>query len=66
MLHHSQQAFQGRALLPTPQENSLFVEQASCLFFIMMPLCEVKSHSSIVLNKTGSTGFLDQNLGTCS
>src|SRR4028119_1285800 len=25
---------------PTPQENSLFVEQASCLFFIMVPLCE--------------------------
>src|SRR4028119_2129769 len=26
--------------MPTPQENSLFVEQASCLFFIMVPLCE--------------------------
>jgi hypothetical protein len=34
MLHPSQQGFYGRALLPTPQENSLFVEQASCLFFI--------------------------------
>gem|GEM_PF-2608372 len=31
MLHHSQSAFYGRALLPTPQENLLFVEQASCL-----------------------------------
>ncbi|MEG5039503.1 MULTISPECIES: hypothetical protein [unclassified Microcoleus] len=68
MLHHSQQGFHGRALLPkpySPQENSLFVEQASCLFLIMMPLSEVNSHSGIVLNKTGSTGFLDQNLGTC-
>jgi hypothetical protein len=28
MFHPSQQGFHGRALLPTPQENSLFVEQA--------------------------------------
>ncbi|MEG3935836.1 MULTISPECIES: hypothetical protein [unclassified Microcoleus] len=43
MLHHSQQAFHGRALLPnpySPQENSLFVEQASCLFLRMVWLCE--------------------------
>jgi len=26
---------EGRAFRPTPQENSLFVEQASCLFLIM-------------------------------
>ncbi|NQE36183.1 hypothetical protein E5S67_03946 [Microcoleus sp. IPMA8] len=37
MLHHSQLAFCGRALLPTPQEeNSIFVEQASCLFLRMV------------------------------
>ena len=29
ILHHSQLAFYGRALLPIPQENSLFVERAS-------------------------------------
>ncbi|MEG3849765.1 hypothetical protein QT971_20570, partial [Microcoleus sp. herbarium19] len=29
ILHHSQSAFYGRALLPIPQENSFFVERAS-------------------------------------
>jgi len=94
--------------MPTPQENSLFVEQASCLFFISIEFgstemlhpsqqgfygragcpphkkihslwnrhlaCSLSScryvsltsHSGTILNKTGSSGFLDQNLGTCS
>jgi len=94
--------------MPTPQENSLFVEQASCLFFISIEFgstemlhpsqqgfygragcpphkkihslwnrhlaCSLEwcryvsltSHSGTILNKTVSTGFLDQNLGTCS
>ena len=36
MLHHCQQAFYERAPEPVPQENLLFVEQASCLFLRMV------------------------------
>ena len=37
------------ALLPTPQENSLFVEQASCLFLTMVQHLTKDRDSSNVL-----------------